>query len=276
MFAVLSAPTGRGGEARQELVYQFEALLPVPMDAVGMAFSRPYEGKVIACACDKDRLGSSRLGFERAIPADLPGWISGELPPSIREQLNLLTGPMKPTLHRRRERTTAKAVCFASLVVTMLVYLGAQRRASSLDKRLEQTDQQIGALYRAALSPLPTPDAQPDAIRFAALMNRAAMTRSGAQIDMDHAPASDLAALLSAWPRTSPAQVRSLIADRQGMRLEITLPSNEAAGELLAALGGVVGWEVASHSMTPRADQIELSLRLNPASDLARVGRTGP
>ncbi len=272
LFAVLSSPSGRGNEARQELVYQFEALLPVPIDSVQMVFSRPFEGKVIACACARDRLGSLSLGNERAVPKSLPNWICDAFPSSVCGQLNLLTGSMKPALHRRRERTTAKAVCFVSLLLALLVALGVQRRSSSLDASLEQTNQQIHDLYHAVLPPRASPGGQPDMIRFAALMNQASLTRSGAEVDLDHALASDLAAVLSSWPSTSQSQVRSVIFDQQGMRLEATLPSNEAAGKLLAALRETPGWEVESHSMTPRADRVELSLRLIKAVSTAKAG----
>jgi len=164
--------------------------------------------------------------------------------------------------HERRERATAKVVCAASLVLLLLVYLGTTRRGLQIQQQIERIEGQMAALYDAVL-PADDRSSQPAAVRFAALMNRTMATRSGGEIAGEGELVEDLAALMAVWPESARAQVRSTLIDPTGVRIELSVPSNENAGDLLSGLRGLPGWELVSHQITPRSEGVDVSIRMH-------------
>ena len=71
MFALLTKPPGSRRVQRQELVYEFEGLIPISLDQVQISFTSADTG-VIACACPKAVVDPFRHDAERVIPKSLP------------------------------------------------------------------------------------------------------------------------------------------------------------------------------------------------------------
>src|SRR5690606_17683272 len=160
-----------------ELLYQFEALLPGPIESFHAVFSEPFEGRIVACACDRGRLDEVRARFERAVPDSLPSWLGLDDPDAVRSRLNLLTRPAVPLARVQRERITAKLACFCAIALLMLVWLGVERRTRQHGAELDRISGQIAELYDAVLPPAGH-GAQPAAVRFAARVNRVSATRT--------------------------------------------------------------------------------------------------
>ena len=262
MFARLPAPTGSGRERRQELIFGFEAQLPVPIEQLQMAFAEAESG-IIACACPKDVLEHHRATADRAIPASLPDWLDVSDQDSVCSQLNLLTGDMKPRSQILRRERTLKIACGLFVVIAALFSFGVSKRVEKLHAANEEVRSDIRAMYEAVL-PAPQPGAaQPDSIRFATIMNQLSATRTG-MVDEAGAPLiHDLADVLTAWPVESKAQVSSISVDRAEIRIEAGVPDNRLAAGLLEHFRSKKEFNLKAHQTTPSGDQINLRMQFD-------------
>lgn len=263
MFALLDAPHGRGKQAIQELVYQFEAMLPCDIATLQMVFSRPLEdGKVVACACPKSQIESWQDRYDLACPASFPQWLRVTNADSVRSQLNLLSGAMRPRSVRMREGQTAKLLCFLSLVSLLLVFLGMQRRIESHRQARAVIEDQIAELYSGVLPPAAPGITQPDSIRFAAMLNQASAVRTGTSQDRAKDLIADLTTLLETWPEQSEPRTQSISLTSTGARLQLTLPSNEKAADFLSAFRTSPEWEIHTQETRPQNGEVSLTLEL--------------
>lgn len=260
MFAKLPRPAGSGREREQELLYAFEAVIPLPIDQCQLAFTEAGEF-VIGCACIRAELEPFRGTYERAIPAELPDWIQVDDGKDHRARLNLLTGEMRSLIQIRRQESTLKISCVALLLIAILVWIVTARQVESWSRQSQIVREDIRALYNAVL-PTVNGNAQPDPIRFATLMNQLSSTRTGAQRDARHELVSELSALLSDWPVRAQAQVRLISLDQNEIRVEISLPDNERALSVLEYLNGRDGWEIRSREISPVAERIDLRVTI--------------
>ena len=266
-FAVLDAPTGSGKDARLELLYQFEALLPQSVDEVQVVFTKPMDGKVIACACDKETVQGFRSKAEMLIPDSVPDWLEVEVSDTQRQQLNLLTGSMRPISSLNRDRATAKLVCFASIVALLVVFVGAHRRINQIETQQASVNEQIASVYDSVLPRASGPNTQPNAIRFATLLNQARATRTGAVQLAQQDLVKDLVSILGQWPTEIDIQVRSLILNLDTVRVELSVQDSKAATQVIDRLGQLTDWAIETRSMTPRSDQVDLSMTFSRSAN---------
>jgi len=262
VFALLEAPSSRGSDQDRELLYQFEAFVPQNVGDVHVVFSRPVDGKVIACGCDQDRVRQFQSKAEILVPSSLPGWIGIESTDAICMQLNLLVGSMKPTSFHQRERITAKIMCIATIVIMLAIILGVQRKRSVIDVQLTDLNTQVATMYKKVLPRSSGPNTQPDAIRFSTLLNQARVTRTGAKGLAGYDLVKDLAGVFEGWPRSIDLQGRALTLNEQTLRIELSVSDNAAASEVVRVLSGLNGWEIDTRSTNPRSDHIDLSITL--------------
>ena len=265
-FAVLDAPAGSGKEAQLELLYQFEALLPQPVDEVQVVFTKPMDGKVIACACDMETVQGFRSQAEMLIPDSIPDWLEVEVSETQRQQLNLLSGSMRPISSLNRDRATAKLVCFASIVALLVVFVGVHRRINQIETQQALVNEQIAALYDSVLPRATGPNTQPNAIRFATLLNQARATRTGAVQLAQQDLVKDLALIFEQWPIEINIQVRSLILNPDTVRVELSVQDSKAATQVIDRLGQLTDWAIETRSMMPRSDKVDLSITLARAA----------
>ncbi len=259
-FAVLDAPSGTRKEAQLELLYQFEALLPQAIDDVQVTFTKPMDGKVIACACDKETVQGFRSKTEMLIPDSIPDWLEVKISDAHRQQLNLLTGSMRPISSLNRDRTTAKLMCFASIVALLVVFVGVHRRINQIELNQAVVNEQVASMYDSVLPRATGPNTQPNAIRFATLLNQARATRTGAVQLAQQDLIKDLASIFGQWPTEIDIQVRSLILSPDTVRVELSVQDSKAATQVIDRLGQLTDWAVETRSMTPRSDKVDLSM----------------
>lgn len=265
-FALLDAPQGRGRDAQRELLYQFEALLPQSIDGLQVAFSKPIEGKVVACACDRTLIESLRNSVDILIPDSIPVWLGESYTNLQRNQLNLLTGLMRPVSAVQRERLNAKLVCFASLVIMLLLVLGVSRRLHKIELQRDTVNSQIATIYSQVLPRTVGAQSQPDSVRFSSMLNQARATRTGTGTQSQHDLVFELSAIFTQWPTTIPFQVRSLVIGDDSLRMEVSVENNELATQVIQAISQLHGWEISTRTTTPRADQVDLSVTLSRSS----------
>ena len=268
MFAKLPLPSGRGRIRYQELLYAFEALLPLPIEECQIVFADATDG-VVACACRKTELESVRSTAEVAIPRELPVWISSQDPEIIRRQLNLLSGNFVSMTRERRQGRTVLLACVILLAAAGIFAISAFHRAGRLERQVSEVRGDIDDLYRIVL---PKVDglAQPDSIRFATIINQLNASRTGVVHSTEHQLIEELAVLIREWPAEAMAQVRSLRLDQSGGQFEITLPDNQHASMLLAHITNTQGWEVQSRSTRPAANgRMELTVQIRRDSSEA-------
>lgn len=261
-FALLDAPQGRGRDANQELLYQFEAVVPQSIDELQVAFSKPIEGKVVACACDRTLVESSRNRADLLIPDSIPAWHGDSYTNLQRTQLNLLTGSMRPVSAVQREQRTAKFVCFASLVIMLLLALGVSRRSQKIESQRETVNAQTASLYSQVLPKASGSHSQPDSVRFISMLNQARATRTGTGTQSQHDLVFELSTIFTQWPTTIPSQVRSLVIGDDSLRIEVSVENNELVTQLIQAISQLHGWEINTRTTTPRAEQVDLSVTL--------------
>jgi len=261
-FALLDVPANRGKDARLELLYQFEAVLPQPINTVQVVFSKSINGKVLACGCDKKRVKSYQGQADMLIPESIPDWLGVDSSLALQRQLNLLTGSMRPTSVISRERTTAKLVCFTSVAILLFVLIGVSMRINSIDTQKGIIEQQISAEYDRVL-PQASTISQPDAIRFATLLNQTRATRTGKTRIEENDLVSDFANLVEDWPESLGLQTSSLALDNQGIRLQVSGPDDSATTGLIQYFAENPHWAIDTRSTIPRSDRIDLNMSLS-------------
>lgn len=265
MFAKLPKPTSSGRERRQELIYSFEAVLPLPIEELQLSFVEDA-GYVIGCACRKELLEPIRASSERAIPESLPGWVANGDHEHFRVQLNLLKDEMTSLICLRRQRLTLKLAICVLMVISTVSMFAADRKVNQLQQQQQIIQADIDSIYDAVLPPVAGRNAQPDAIRFATLMNQLSATRTGVSIDNHNDPISELADILDRWPNGTRAKVRGLTIDTGGARIEASVPDNQSASGLIDFARGLGAWTLRSQQQTPANDRVELRMQLNRTS----------
>jgi len=262
-FALLDAPSGSGKDAQLELLYAFEAVLPQPVDEMQVVFSKPIDGKVVGCACDRKTVQGFRSKAEILIPQSVPEWLAIQITDNQRRQLNLLTGSMRPTSSLTRDRASAKIICFTSIAMMLMIVFGVNRRINTIESQRAIVNEQDAKMYDEVLPRSTGPNTLPNAIRFAALLNQARATRTGAVQLSQQDLVADLAGLFEQWPVEVDIQVRSLIMSADSIRVELSVQDNELAAQVIQHLDQLPEWEIKHRSMTPRSDQVDLSMTLS-------------
>jgi len=259
-YALFDAPSGTGKEAQLELLYQFEAMLPQSIEDVQAVFSKPINDKIIACACDKETVQSFRSNIEVLVPDSFPEWIDIELYKAHGQQLNLLTGSMKPFSSLNRDRATAKFVCFTAILTMLVVFVGVHRRIDQIKSQHAEVAGLIASQFDTVLPKITGPNTQPDAIRFATLLNQARATRTGAVELVQHDLVKDLANVFVQWPTSLDIQVRSFTMGSESIRVDLFVHDNESAAEVIKQLSDLDGWSMKSRDMRPSSGKIDLSM----------------
>jgi len=260
-FALLKAPSGTRKEARLELLYQFEAVLPQSIDDVQVVFTKPFDGQVVACACDLETVQSFRAKAEELIPDSFPEWVGNKIYKTHGQQLNLLTGSMRPISALNRNQATAKLVCFAAILALFAVISGAHRRINQVESKHTEVSDQIASQFDTVLPRITGANTQPDAIRFATLLNQARATRTGTVQLVQHDLVKDLADIFAQWPTPIDIQVRSFTMGSESVRVDLFVHDNETAAQVIEQLGDLEGWSIKSREMRPSSGKVDLSMR---------------
>jgi len=267
VFAVLDTPIGRGNHRRQELLYQFEAVLPLHVEELQIVFSKEHDGRVIACGCRRSQVHALQSQAELLIPESFPEWVENEFASpvlnQIRESMNLLTGCFQPLSVKRYERSTARLVATASLAVLIIVVITSQRRVRSIQEQQAVVDAQTDRLFQRVLPPSTGPGTQPDAIRFATLLNTMQSTRTGVSDVQREDLIADLAAIFEGWPSDIEIQMQSLDLGSDSLSIQLSVQQDEAVAQVIAKLSELQQWAILSRTTTPRSSGVDLSIRFH-------------
>ena len=265
VFAVLDTPIGRGNHRRQELLYQFEAVLPQSVEELQIVFSKEHDGRVIACGCRRSQVHALQSQAELLIPESFPEWVENEFasPVSnqIRESMNLLTGCFQPLSVKRYERSTARLVAIASMAVLIIVLITSQRHLRAIQQQQAVVDAQTDRLFQNVLPPSRGSGTQPDAIRFATQMNTMQSTRTGVSDVQREDLIADLAVVLEDWPSDIEIQMQSLDLGSDSLSIQLSVQQDEAVAQVIAKLSELQQWAILSRTTTPRSNGVDLSIR---------------
>lgn len=257
-FAVLDAPAGSGKDARQELLFQMESLLPQPLDLMHAVFAK-VDGKVLVCAIERERIEEFRATHDRLVPDAIPDWTKLQHHDQLLAQLNLLSGEMRSFSSIKRSKRTMKTSCVCALLVSVLLVLGVSRRLKQINQRERSINEQIALVYEEVLPRASAQNAQPEPVRFATMLNAARSTRTGVSGPDQPDLVRDLSDLLNHWPKISNLQVHSIDVQQRTTRLMLSVPENDHSTQLMDKLIAMPDWELASRNITPRADRVEIN-----------------
>lgn len=260
MFAVLPAPASRGRDRHRELVYAFEGMLPLPIEECQIAFATNGH-EIVGCACRRSVLVPMRQRYEVVTPTRLPAWLGVSEPGSCLKQLNLLHGDMRSKIRQRRSGTTLKLVCFLLCVMSALVVYQSRQRLKVWSYQSGVVRDDIQALYDSVLQS-GQHATQPDAIRFATVLNELARTRTGADRPHHEDLVADLAYLLARWPEENQTRIQQIQVDASSAQLIVSLPDNDRALAVLDHLADLDGWDVRSRDIQPARDRVNLNVQI--------------
>lgn len=265
VFAVLDAPAASGKHRRQELFYQFEAVLPQPVDELQIVISGELEGKVIACGCSKAHIHTLLSQAEIVIPDSFPEWVckqfSVPISVKIRESLNLLTGSFQPQSVKKYEGVTAKLFTVMCLVVLVLVVVTSQRRIRVIDQQQTAVEAETDRLLQSVLPQSSDPGTQPDTIRFAMLMNSLQSTRTGVGDVQTEDLVADLADIFEGWPMSVDIQMQSLNLRKDILSIQLSVQKDDKVAQVIAKFSELEQWSILSRTTTPRSGGMDLNIR---------------
>lgn len=264
-FGLLDDVPGRGSERHRELGYQFEGLVPLPIDELQVAYAKLDDGNVVACGCPVSMAQQHRAKAEVLIPDTLPDWMEIELSNAQLLQLNLLTGKFRPLSVIQRDRSTSKLVTAVSIACVMLMIIGVQRRTGQASKHYDVITNQIDAMYSEVLPVSSGSNAQPQAIQFQTLLNQARSTRTEGTGMSEHDLVHDLAQFLGDWPGIEGTRVQSVVLGPDLLSLKLSAPDNDSAAQLIQTISDSQDWSIQNRSTTPRSDSVDLDLTISRA-----------
>ncbi len=267
-FAILDAPVGSKSVVRSELLYSFEAYLPCSIEDVVVVFSTPLNGKIVACACSRDVLQEYRLNYEAVILESFPEWIQYD--DKVRASLNLLSGDIRPISTENRARTTSKIVCFASLVIALLMLIAVHRHADSNGLKRLEIEGEINRLYNDVLTADTSSSSMPNAIRFAAMVNEAQATRTGDVESTQPDLVADMATIFDQFPADTHIQLELFTLSSSSLRLSVAFYNNDDALVFIEQLSQLKKWEIKNRTLKPSENMIELDATLERGPSLER------
>lgn len=148
--------------------------LPVPVERVQAAFVDVGNGRMLACAIDRERLSDLVKDDPSAVvPAGLPLWLHQDLEAAKVElhRLNVLRGDFEPRFVRAAKRRRRHRVCAITGLVLLVAMAGMERRRAAALRWVRVADQRVTSL---ADELTPKASALPPHLRLAAEARRAA------------------------------------------------------------------------------------------------------
>ncbi len=249
-WAVLMLPARReGGYSAGNCVLEnlLDTELPVPVERVQAAFVDVGNGRMLACAIDREMLSDLVEDDPSAVvPAGLPPWLQHDREAARVELhgLNVLRGDFEPRFVRATKRRRRQRVCAIAALVVLVAMAGMERRRAAALRWVRVADQRVTSL---ADELTPKASALPPHLRLGAEARRAAAASEEAR-ESPH-PVSAwpmMRSMLQAWPTNGEGWLDSARGD--GSSIALTIGAVDAGG-----LGGLVQ-EIAEKSHL-RADQ---------------------
>lgn len=252
---------------REQLGYQFEEVLPVPIEGVHAVYLPVSGTQVLACGMGRDEL--RRLATPEifaVLPAALPEFVTAKLGglPVDLDCLNLLTQEFLPRPVRRLNRRTLGVAAAAFMLGLALILAGLERRASWHEGRRRALQDRTSEVYAQVLGPT-TAGSQPPSARLSSELRGLRQTRGArpaASVSRD--VVGSFAALLAAWPKDARARGDTLIITGNSMSLTASVGSHDQARSLADAVGTLPGWKAEQPQVTSQRDGVRVALRYQP------------
>lgn len=262
-FAVLDHPVSpRGRARREELIYAFEAAMPLPMDAVHAVFMPAPDGRVLAVGIDREKAELLGRNHPQAVPAAWPGWLVPLVGSKEPNGCNLLTGPCQSPLARSAWRSVTVHALVGILLLSVLAVVGLERRIRFERDAAAEFRSEAQSIYADALGGAGS-SSQPAAARMTSELRRLRATRGASQDRSEDQPADlALAALLTAWPGVN-AKTESIVVAERAVDIRLDVEDLSAAQTFIEAFNGVSGFRLGPTTTDRQPDGVRLSVRLD-------------
>ncbi|MFN0011300.1 MAG: hypothetical protein ACKVS8_06615 [Phycisphaerales bacterium] len=260
-----------------------QELCPVPLDNYQLVCvpvaNAGRAGTLLACAAPIDDLRALDSRVERLTPESVPASL---LPPGTSEaqsealasRLNLLVCALEPQPPRQRRFQRHAVVAATTVVCSLLVAAGLQRRERYWQRLEAAADASLQTLARdtglsaASLAAADIPGALERDVRSLTLLVRTARAA-----DVPRDATDGLTGLLAAWPLRPEAKLLGLSAAGDRASLSISVAGD--AAPLLKDLHAPTGWTMAEPriSTAGAATRLSISLTRTPATADEREDR---
>ncbi|TVQ55027.1 MAG: hypothetical protein EA377_04220 [Phycisphaerales bacterium] len=288
--------------SEQQLGYLLERFVPRPIEEIQAAYQPLSNGLWLACGLLRERLDEQLFGNELTLtPSALPEFLQSrgdirgdsrsdtqgdttasprdepDIPDSVVQRLNLLTGDYEPPRIRRsrHRRTFALAATLAAISASATIVLF--QNAAALEDQAHRYRSAQQAEVESVLGP--SQSGQPPQLRLLAELRQLERTRRPDRDVLQQVDVTDhLVLLLSQWPvKSTPTggqddQDSLLFVKTEGvsvtpevMTINAHLPSASDAERLSAHLRPIREWNLAQPTVTIAREEIRATLRLTHA-----------
>ena len=239
----------RTSERDRRLGFQFEDVLPLPIERLHSVYLPLGHGRYAACGIPRTRIAEHRLsGASSVKPEALPEPLLGLDANIDARDFELLTGEFLPIRIERRNTRVKLEVAALIGVAAVLCSLGLQSRAADARDAEAVVKARTADRYATALGPSPAGSTQSPAARMLSELRLLEQTRTddGETEDVELAPdpSEQLESLLATWPSSIRPRVEQLTFADENIALTVSLPSESDVEALLSALGTLPGWSM--------------------------------
>ena len=255
---------GRTRLADDELPNLLESWLPLPLESVHATFARMADGRVVACAVDRDALTDDvRAGVLSLVPDALPS----ELPDDVRdevgvERLELLHGAFEPVAighAKARRRLSLAAIAALMALVAGFGFVRHARAIGDASDAVESRRQQLisAAFADRGASKLPVE------MRLVAELRELRGTRAtGVSVPFDASDA--LAQLLTLWPEGVEIKPEGIAVTQRSVSVRGSAKGADETQRLADALSSLKGWRAEPPQFRAARDGVTFTVSLVP------------
>ena len=239
----------RTTERDRRLGFQFEDVLPLPIEELHAVYSPLGQGRYAACGIPRNRIAELRSsGASSVKPEALPEpMLELDVKLDARD-FELLTGEFLPIRIERRNIRVKLEIAALIGFTAVLCSLGLQSRAADARNAEALVAARTADRYAAALGPAPAGSTQRPAARLLSELRLLQQTRLDdgeiTEVEQSSDPSEQLASLLAAWPGSIRPRVEQLTVADETIALTVSLRSESDVEALLAALGTLPGWSI--------------------------------
>lgn len=239
LWGVLPATAGRKRPDTRSLSFQFERVLPFPVERLQCAFHHLADGRTVAVGLPREEVAHRRHSAPTAwtlIPDRVPERICAlGIDPTVHAHLNLLTGNCE-SLRRRRYRTSLVAIWMAGCAIaTGCLVLAAEHRRSTIATQIAALEREETDIATTAVPISADNRTLPPAARLLQAFRRISSTSTATNSSADAVLILDL--LWRAWPSGTAITIREVRVQPRRLTVSGTLADPGILRTLAASTG---------------------------------------
>ncbi len=247
--------------ARLHLDGLLETHLPVPPESVHAVYASLGDGRVLACAVDREDLALASEEWIALTPKSLPPFLNDvQLDPSV---LNVLVRDFEPRVYRHAAQRRTLLACAAMLLCTVLVCVGWMRRvqaAATLDQSIEHevvqaTNRTLGDTYSTGS------EAQTAILKA---LDRSTMLASSGRDLATFDAATALQELLAKWPHNEGVTVQNLSVTQDAVSANIDIRGDSQT--FLKSITPPANWKLEEPRLSTSNGTSRVSLVFRPVA----------